>query len=121
MNYIKKLPSADKELSNKFLSEGWKKLNEPSNLGMAILLSVPFMFINGVISMAIAYYLYPPLKEHINSGTFSLTINFLTLLILITIMTSPSSTYKTTETGGDRGTVLLSHFCPGVIPGATTT
>jgi hypothetical protein len=86
MNYIKKLPSADKELSNKFLSEGWKKLNEPSNLGMAILLSVPFMFINGVISMAIAYYLYPPLKEHINSGTFSLTINFLTLLILITIM-----------------------------------
>ncbi|HHY30307.1 MAG TPA: DUF3267 domain-containing protein [Syntrophaceticus sp.] len=86
MNYIKKVPSADKELSNKFLSEGWKKLNEPSNLGMAILLSVPFMFINGIISMAIAYYLYPPLKEHINSGTFSLTINFLTLLILITIM-----------------------------------
>jgi magnesium-transporting ATPase (P-type) len=86
MRYIKKIPPADKELSGKLLSERWKKLKEPSSLGMAILLSVPFMFINGIISMAIAYYLYPPLKEHINSGTFSLTINFLTLLILITIM-----------------------------------
>lgn len=28
MKYIKKIPSSDKELSNKLLSEGWKKIKE---------------------------------------------------------------------------------------------
>ncbi|GAA0125686.1 DUF3267 domain-containing protein [Clostridium sp. CTA-19] len=75
MKYIKKIPNSDKELSNKLINEGWKKLKEPSNLAMATLLSVPFMFINGIISVAIAFYLYPPLKEFFSS-THSFSIEF---------------------------------------------
>ncbi|MDD2211723.1 MAG: DUF3267 domain-containing protein [Clostridia bacterium] len=86
MKYAKKIPSTDKELSHKLLSGGWKKLKEPSSLGMAILLSVPFMFINGIISMVIAYYLYSPLREFIDSNSFSFTVNLFTLLIYIIII-----------------------------------
>ncbi|MFL0198429.1 DUF3267 domain-containing protein [Clostridium sp. WILCCON 0269] len=76
MKYIKKIPTSDKELSNKLISEGWKKLKEPSNLGMATLLSIPFAFINGIIFMVLVFYLYPPLKEFLNSNKdgFSITI-----------------------------------------------
>ncbi|MDP4178078.1 MAG: DUF3267 domain-containing protein [Bacillota bacterium] len=86
MKFIKKIPSTDKELKNKLLSNGWNKLKEPSNLGIATLLSVPFMFINGIISMVIIFYLYPPLKELLNSNQgFSITfkINLFTLLYII--------------------------------------
>lgn len=51
MRYVKKIPPTDKETSIKLISEGWTKLKEPSNLGIATLLSVPFMFINGAISL----------------------------------------------------------------------
>jgi len=88
MRYIKKIPPADKEFSNKLISEGWTKLKEPSNLGIAILLSAPFMFINGAISMVIAFYLYPPLKELLNSKqgfSLSFTINLSTLIYVVSI------------------------------------
>jgi len=77
MKYAKKIPSVDKELSDKLILDGWIKIKEPSNLGTATLLSVPFMFINGAISMAIAFYLYPPLKEFFNSNKqgFSISIS----------------------------------------------
>ena len=48
MRYLKKIPSTDKELGIKLISEGWTKLKEPSNLGIATLLSIPFMFINAM-------------------------------------------------------------------------
>lgn len=83
MRYSKKIPSTDKELSTKLISEGWIKIKEPSNLGIAILLSIPFILINGVISMAIAFYLYPPLKEFFNNKdgfSITLTVNLFTLM-----------------------------------------
>lgn len=86
MKYSKKIPSTDKELSSKLISEGWVKLKEPSNLGMATLLSIPFMFINGIISMGIFYYLYPPLKElFFNQHEFSITfkVNLFTLVYVV--------------------------------------
>jgi len=85
MKYIKKIPLTDKNLSNILISEGWKKIKEPSNLGLATLLSVPFMLINEIIFISIAFYLYPPLREFINSNHgFSLTlkIDFITLLYI---------------------------------------
>ena len=88
MRYVKKIPLTDRELSNKLISEGWTKLKEPSNLGIATLLSVPFMFINGAISMVIAFYLYPPLKELLNSKqgfSLSFTVNLFTLIFLVII------------------------------------
>lgn len=91
MKYIKKIPSSDKELSNKLISEGWKKIKEPSNLGIVTLLSIPFMFINGIITMVIVLSLYPPLKEFLHSSRngfgISFTINLSAIIYAaITIM-----------------------------------
>ncbi|MGV8906988.1 MAG: DUF3267 domain-containing protein, partial [Acetobacterium sp.] len=88
MRYIKKIPAADIVLGNKLIAEGWKKLKEPSNLIMSILLSVPFMFINAIIFIAITSYLYPPLKELLNSEkgpSLSVTIDIY-LLIYVAII-----------------------------------
>jgi hypothetical protein len=76
MKYIKKIPTSDKELSNKLISDGWKKLKEPSNLGMATLLSVPFMLINGIIFMVIVFCLYPPFKDFFNNSKDGFNITF---------------------------------------------
>lgn len=87
MKYIKKIPPADKELSSKLISEGWRKLKEPSSLGKSNLFSIPFMFINGVISVLIAYALYSPMKEILNSQQVRLSINVdLRALIYIAII-----------------------------------
>lgn len=85
MRYTRKIPSFDKELSNKLISEGWKKLKEPSNLVMAVLLSAPFMFINGIIFMVIVFYLYPPFKEFLNDEKLSLsfTVSFFQIIIYV--------------------------------------
>jgi len=89
MRYINKIPPADKVLGNELISEGWTRLKEPSNLIIAILFSVPFMFINGVISMVIASYLYPPLKELLNSEqgpSLSFTVNLFSLIYVVIIL-----------------------------------
>jgi len=89
MRYVKKIPPTDKDLSNKLISTRWTKLKEPSNLGIATLLSLPFIFINGAISMFIAYYLYSPLKELLNSKqdfSFSFTVNLFTLIYFVIIL-----------------------------------
>ncbi len=89
MKYIKKIPPTNKELSKKLVSDGWKKLKEPSNLPASILLSLPFMFLNGFISIAIAYFLYPPLRELPNNNrgfSFSFTLNIFTLVYFVIII-----------------------------------
>lgn len=88
MRYIKKIPTTDKNLSNKLISDGWKKLKEPSNLVVATLLSIPFMIINAIISITIAYYLYAPLKEFlISDNRFRITMrtDLITLIYIIAI------------------------------------
>src|SRR5665648_419843 len=88
MKYIKKIPLVDKALGNELISDGWKKLKEPSNLFISILFSVPFMFINAVIFTVIASYLYPPLKELLNSEqapSLSITINLFSLIYVAII------------------------------------
>lgn len=88
MRYAKKIQSTDKELRDKLLSNGWTKLKEPSDLRTATLLSVPFMFINGIIFMVIAFYLYPSLKEFFNSKngfSINLTVNLSTLIYVVII------------------------------------
>lgn len=88
MKFIKKIPPTDKELSNKLASEGWVKLREPSSLGAATLISLPFALINGLISVAITFYLYTPLKEFFsNKQNFSIsfTFNLFTLIYIVMI------------------------------------
>lgn len=89
MRYVKKMPSTDKELSNKLISEGWTKLKEPSNLGIATLLSLPFMFINGAVSLGIAFYLNTSLKELLSTEqglSLSFTVNLFTLIYVVIIL-----------------------------------
>lgn len=38
MKYTKYLPKTDKNLSNQLLTDGWKKIKEPSNLTLATLI-----------------------------------------------------------------------------------
>jgi hypothetical protein len=89
MRYIKKIPPINRELSNKLKSEGWTKLKEPSNVWIATLLSIPFMFINGSFSLVIAFYLYPALKEiFVSKQEFSIsyTVNLFTLVFIVAIL-----------------------------------
>lgn len=86
MKYAKKIPLSDETMSKKLLSEGWKKLKEPSNLCTATLLSVPFMFINGFISISISSLLYPPLRNFFSNNQafqISFTINLYTFIYLV--------------------------------------
>lgn len=85
MKYIKKIPPTDGDLSNMLISTGWKKIKEPSNLNEAIFKSIPFMIINGIIFMVIAYCIYPPIEEFINSKnsiSITLNINIMTLIYI---------------------------------------
>lgn len=68
MKYTKKLPAIDKNLSNQLLSEGWKKIKEPSNLTLATLVSIPFMFFSAFIFYRLIFYINPSLKEIFNIG-----------------------------------------------------
>lgn len=89
MRYVKKMPTTDKELSNKLIKDGWTKLKEPKNLIMATLLSIPFMIINAGITMWIMIYLYPPIKEIVTlqqGFSISFTINLFTLIYFICIL-----------------------------------
>ena len=86
MKYTKKVPETDFNLRDELISKGWKKIKEPSNLMLSILLSLPFMFVNGIIFISVAYSLYPPLKEFLNSNDnfgITLNINYTTLLLYI--------------------------------------
>jgi hypothetical protein len=88
MRFIRKIPPTDKELSDKLIANGWTKLKEPSNLSIATLFSIPFMFINGSISIVISFILYTPIKELINSSqgfSLSFTVNLLTLMYVFGI------------------------------------
>lgn len=89
MRYVKRIPAANRELSEELIADGWRKLKEPSNLGMAMLLSIPFIIINGAIFIVYALYLYDPLKEflyNINEGiSISFNLNLSTLLYVAMI------------------------------------
>ena len=89
MKYIKKMPSTDKALSANLVSEGWKKIKEPSSLITATLFSIPFMLINFIITLTIVTYLYPPIQEFLSLSDgfkFTLSINLFTLLYIISIL-----------------------------------
>jgi len=86
MKYTKKLPTTDKNLSNQLLSEGWTKIKEPSNLTLATLVSIPFMFFSAFIFFKLIFYINPSLKEIFNIGnniSFTIQFNLKTLMFLV--------------------------------------
>ncbi|MCB2293402.1 DUF3267 domain-containing protein [Clostridium algoriphilum] len=88
MKYVKKIPPTDKTLSDELLASGWKKLKEPSNLGITTLLSIPFMLMNAVIVITIMYNLYEPFQALMDNQNFSFEfmIDLRTLLYFIGII-----------------------------------
>ena len=87
MRYTKNLPQTDKALSNQLVSNGWKKLKEPSHLTLAILFSMPFVFLLSGSTLWMAYLLNPALFGFIHSESLkiSFSINFNTLLYVVVI------------------------------------
>ena len=98
MKYIKQIPETDKGLSEKLKLEGWTRLRGPNNLLQAILLSLPFMLINALISLAIIYFLDPSFKRSVNnllnnpeidikiSGSFVSLILYISIFIVFIII-----------------------------------
>ncbi|MEA4932934.1 MAG: DUF3267 domain-containing protein [Lawsonibacter sp.] len=87
MEYTKKLPTTDKELSTQLLGDGWEKIWEPRNLAFAMLLSVPFVFLLGSITLWLAYLLQPRLFGFISSESFEISFNIdLKLLLFIVVI-----------------------------------
>lgn len=80
MKFVKKIPPTDRELSASLVSDGWKKIKEPSSLFSAILCSIPFMVVNGIATYLVIKHFYDPIKTIIGSQSISLEINILDML-----------------------------------------
>ncbi|CEN76380.1 Protein of uncharacterised function (DUF3267) [[Clostridium] sordellii] len=88
MKYTKYLPKTDKNLSNQLLTDGWKKLKEPSNLTLATLISIPFMLFCSIIFLGLIFYINPDFKNFFkfsDSISFTIQINLKTFLFLVEI------------------------------------
>ncbi|PKM72854.1 MAG: hypothetical protein CVU91_07450 [Firmicutes bacterium HGW-Firmicutes-16] len=75
MKYAKKITPTDKTLSQQLMDDGWKKLKEPSNLCMATLLSIPFAFLLGGITIGIICFLKPALFDFLKANSFGIVFN----------------------------------------------
>ncbi|WP_332450836.1 DUF3267 domain-containing protein [Methanoculleus sp.] len=88
MRYAKEIHPADEGLRRELLSSGWRRIKEPANLLTATLLSLPFAFLLGAITLAILYGLDPSLYAFAGDGQqFSFTISFdlATLLFILAV------------------------------------
>lgn len=87
MKYTTQMPSTDKQLSIQLLSDGWKKIKEPHNLMISVLLSLPFLFVLGGMTLIFAYLLEPKLFSFITSESLRISIrmDIRMLLFLISI------------------------------------
>ncbi len=85
-----RLPKADDDLHTKLLTNGWIPLREPRKLAVAILLSIPLMGINGLISIGMisAFSTISWEEFGLTPGSFSITINvgiLLTVLLFVVL------------------------------------
>lgn len=88
MKYTKYLPKTDKNLSNQLVTDGWKKIKEPSNLTLATLISIPFMILCSIIFLGLIFYINPDYKNFFkfsDSISFTIKINLKTFLFLVGI------------------------------------
>lgn len=87
MKYVKKLPASDKQLSIELQKTGWKKIKEPKNLLIAVLLSFPFAIVLTAVTMYMSYVLKPELFSFITTDSlnirFSIDFKFVIFIIFI--------------------------------------
>ena len=70
MQFMKKIPGENKKRTKELLSSGWNRLKEPSNLGIAILYSLPISIILMTVNGIWLFLLSPVFKSFINSDGF---------------------------------------------------
>jgi len=88
MIYRKKVPPTDSNLSEALINTGWKKIREPKNLFVAVMLSVPFMILNSLITL---YFVSPirnwlvELGRKLDSFSFVFTVDikFFAYIIIV--------------------------------------
>lgn len=83
MKFVRKIPPTDKDLSEKLVADGWTKIKEPKNLFTAILASIPFMIINGILAIFIIIQFYNPIVNIMDKQSFSIVIDILDIIYFI--------------------------------------
>lgn len=83
MKFVKEIPPIDKKLSDKLISHGWIKIKEPKNLLTTMLVSIPLMFINSLISILIINQFYSPWVDILDKRSFSISINIFNIIFFI--------------------------------------
>jgi len=83
-----RLPKADDDLHTKLLRNGWIPLREPGNLAVAILLSIPFMAVAGLISIGmVSVFSTISLEEFgLTSDSFAIRIDLRIIIALIVLV-----------------------------------
>jgi hypothetical protein len=82
------IPKGEIETQEKLIHEGWRPMKEPRNLIVAILLSVPFMILNGILTGSLIHLFSPLSWEQFgfSSKGFSMTINLSFILFLFSLL-----------------------------------
>ena len=84
LRYARSIPKLDLQLKERLTKEGWTKLKEPGSLPLAVLISIPFMLVNGLIFLLLIYLLKPAI---FNFGEIQpsiiITINLQSILYLL--------------------------------------
>lgn len=75
MKFTRKIPSENKEKSAKLQADGWKKLREPPNTGMAILSSLPISVILMILTFLWLTGISTSLREQFQPN-FTVTLQF---------------------------------------------
>ncbi len=80
MKYVKKIPPTDQNLKESLMADGWEKIKEPSSFLAAVVLSLPFMILAGMVGYSIiSQYdnvFVESLKGLIEQGTVDINIRF---------------------------------------------
>ncbi|WP_223820908.1 DUF3267 domain-containing protein [Bacillus sp. S3] len=91
IKFTTKIPKFNEQTHIELLNDDWKQLKEPKSLTNAMLLSMPFMVINALISMGIIYFFSTfSLKKFsfISGDSFVITIDlgvFVAMVLVIVI------------------------------------
>ena len=83
MKYVKSIPKSDEAVHSQYMENGWHKLKEPSNLVLACVASLPFMFICGAINLALLAWMNPSMFDFLNADTLKVTFRLDQLLLCI--------------------------------------
>lgn len=83
MKFVRKIPPANKKLTDELISDGWIKVKEPKNIWSAILTSIPLMIINGLITILIISLFYRPWMSISDNHSFSIIINMFDIIFFI--------------------------------------